>query len=89
MANPFNGRAVPIGGPATDIVPVVPNDSVDLADAAVALFISFGGDVVIETVRGSAPRTVTVGDQTLLPVGVTRVHATGTTATGIHAMVID
>ncbi len=57
MANPFNGRAVPIGGPATDIVPVVPNDSVDLADAAVALFISFGGDVVIETVRGSAPRT--------------------------------
>ncbi|SET86804.1 spike base protein, RCAP_Rcc01079 family [Oceanicella actignis] len=89
MANPFSGRAVPLAGPATDIVPVTPDDAVDLPDAAIALFVTVGGDVVIDTVRGGGPRTVTVADQTLLPVGVTRVRATGTTAAGIHALVID
>jgi len=29
-----------------------------------------------------------VGDQSILPVGVRRVRATGTTATGIHALVV-
>ncbi len=89
MANPFHGRAVPIGGPATDIVPVTPDDATDLPDAAIALFVTIGGDVVFDTVRGGGPRTVTVSDQTLLPVGIVRVRATGTTATGIHALVID
>ena len=89
MANPFHGRAVPIGGPATDIVPVIPDDANDLTDAAIALFVTTGGDLTIETVRGVGIRAVSVADQTLLPVGVTRVWATGTTATGIHALVID
>ncbi len=89
MANPFNGRAVPIGGPATDIVPVTPDDATDLPDAAIALYVTTGGDIAIDCVRGKATRIVTVGDQSLLPVGVTRVRATGTTATGIHALVID
>ena len=89
MANPFNGRAVPLGGPATDIVPVTPDDAADLPDAAIALYVTGGGDVAIDTVRGGASRTVTVADRSLLPVGVTRVRATGTTATGIHALVID
>ncbi|MEO0682352.1 MAG: hypothetical protein AAF192_18275 [Pseudomonadota bacterium] len=88
MANPFSGRAVPIGGPATDIVPVVADDATDLPHAALALFVETGGAVTFDTVSSDAPRTVTVADQTLLPVGVRRVHATGTTATGLHALVL-
>jgi len=88
MGNPFSGRAVPIGGPATDIVPVTPDDATDLPHAALALFVETGGALAIDTVSGDATRIVTVGDQTLLPVGARRVRATGTTATGVHALVL-
>jgi hypothetical protein len=39
-------------------------------------------------VGGDAPRTVSVAANMLLPVGVRRIRATGTTAAGIHALVI-
>lgn len=89
MANPFSGRVVPISGPATDLVPVTPSDSADLPDAAVALYVAGAGAVVIDTISGPAPRTVPVAANMLLPVGVRRVRATGTTATGIFALVIN
>ena len=87
MNNPFENRASSLSGPATDIVPVTPDDVTDMAEVAIALYIEIGGQISILTARNSA-RTVTVIDQTILPVGVRRVNATGTTATGIHAMVI-
>ena len=87
MNNPFENRASSLSGPATDIVPVIPDDVTDMADVAVALYIETGGQISFLTARNIA-RTVTVVDQTILPVGVRRVNATGTTATGIHAMVI-
>lgn len=89
MANPFSGRAVPISGPATDIVPVTPSDSADLPDVAVALYVSGAGTVVVDTISGATARTVPVAENMLLPVGVKRVRATGTTATGIFALVIN
>jgi hypothetical protein len=89
MANPFSGRAVSIGGPATDILPITPNDSTDLPDVAIALYVESGGVVVFDSVANSATRTVTVGDGAILPVGARRVRATGTTANGIHALVIS
>lgn len=51
------------------------------------LFIEIGGIIEIVTVRDET-RSVTVGDMMLLPVGVRRVLATGTTAQGIHALVV-
>ena len=88
MANPYNGRAVPLGGPATDIIAITPNDAADLPVVALALYIETGGIVVFDTLAGEAPRSVLVSDQMLLPVGARRVRATGTTATGLHALVI-
>lgn len=88
MVNPYHGRAVPLGGPATDIVAVVPNDSQDLPVPALALYVEGAGTVKIETLTGAQTRTVAVGDGMLLPVAVRRVRATGTTATGIHALVV-
>ncbi|WP_415182070.1 spike base protein, RCAP_Rcc01079 family [Phaeovulum sp.] len=87
MSNPFKSRAPSLNGPATDIVPVIPNDATDLATTAIALFIETAGALRIVTVGGQE-RVVNVDDFFLLPVGVTRVKQTGTTASGIHAMVL-
>ncbi|MCG7522708.1 hypothetical protein [Ruegeria sp. Ofav3-42] len=85
--NPFTNRASSLSGPARDIVPVVTSDTADLADVAIGLYVETGGSVVLTTVGGET-RTVQVASFSILPVGATRVHATGTTASGIHAMVL-
>ena len=88
MTNPFENRAPSLSGPATDILPVIPNDGANLAEIAVALYVETGGTLSLITARGGA-RSLTVADRSILPVGVRKVNATGTSATGIHAMVIS
>ena len=88
MKNPFENRALSLGGPASDLVPVVPSDTVELGQYAVALYVETGGTLSIETVAGGS-RSVTVADGMILPVGVRQVNATGTTAAGIHAFVVS
>ncbi len=87
MTNPFSNHVSSLSGPARDIVPVTPSDTTDLPDAAIGLYVETGGTVVLTSVRGQT-RTVDVADFSILPVGVLRVHTTGTTAVGIHAMVL-
>lgn len=87
MTNPFANRAASIQGPARDLLPVTPDNNTDLAQVAVALFVETGGTVSIVTVNGNT-RTVTLPDFSLLPVGATRVMATNTSASGIHALVL-
>lgn len=85
--NPFENRALSLNGPATDIVPVTPSDTIDLPDVAPAFYVETGGMVALTTVSGAA-RLVRVADFSILAVGVRRINATGTTATGIHALVV-
>jgi len=85
--NPFQNRALSLSGPFTDIVPVTPNDATDLTDVAVALYVETGGDVSVVTVAGQS-RLIAVPDFGILPIGVTRVNQTGTTATGLHALIL-
>ena len=87
MADPFENQAVPLSGPATDIVAVTPDDATDLADVAIGLYVGTGGDVAIDTWQGSTV-TVPVASWQILPVAVTRVRATGTTASQIFALTI-
>lgn len=87
MSNPFEARALPLGGPASDIRPITPDDGTDMPDVAAALYVETGGTVVLITAAG-AERSVSLPDFTLLPVGVRRVKATGTTASGLHALVL-
>ena len=87
MTNPFQSRAPSPGGPATDILAVTPDDATNLPDAAVALYGETGGKVSLVTARGQT-RTLRVADFTFLPVGARRVRATGTTAQGLHALVV-
>ena len=84
--NPFANRDPSPAGPATDILPVVPDDAADLPIVASALYVETGGALSLVTLRGEV-RTVAVGDRAILPVATRRVRASGTTATGIHALV--
>ncbi len=87
MINPFANRAASLQGPATDIQPVTPHDGDDLPVMAIALYIETGGTISLVTAAGEV-RQVELPDFAILPVGVRKVNATGTTATGIHAMVL-
>lgn len=90
MSNPFKGIGGHLHGLVYDLVPVTPNDSTDnvgTGNIAIGLYIETGGDVVFLTKDGTE-RTVTVPDFFYLISSVSRVKSTGTTATGIHALVV-
>ncbi len=87
MQNPFMHRTPSLSGPATDILPVTPDDSADLPRYALALYVQTGGALMLDTIEGTH-RSVQVADFSLLPIGTRRVRATGTTAQGIHALCI-
>ena len=87
MTNPFLNRTPPLSGPATDILPVTPDDVTELPHVALALYVETGGVVAFVTLHGET-RQVTVADFAILPVACRRVNATGTSASGIHAMVL-
>ncbi|MEL7466638.1 MAG: hypothetical protein AAFN79_21370 [Pseudomonadota bacterium] len=88
MSNPFNTRSTSLAGPGVDYAPVIPNDGADLPDVAVSLYVEIGGAVVFTSQKGQ-DRTVTLPDNGFLACGVRRVRATGTTAAGIHAIVVS
>lgn len=85
--NPFAHRARSFQGPATDAFPVTPIDATDLPIVAIALYVETGGTVVVDTVAGET-RSIAVADFSILPLCTTRVWCTGTTAAGIHALVL-
>lgn len=68
-------------------VAVTPSDSAALASPARALFVGGAGTLTIDTTGGETSvlfSSVPAGATIIL--GVTKVHATGTTATGIVAL---
>lgn len=62
---------------------VTPNDSTDLTYISKALWIGGAGNIVVTPAGGGSNVTYTVAAGTILPIQVTRVLATGTTATQI------
>jgi hypothetical protein len=90
MANPFHNRGPNEYGLVHDMVPITVSDSTDNLGAGnigVGLYIETGGDVTFLT-KDSVERTVTVPDNFYLTCSIKRVKSTGTTATGIHALVV-
>jgi len=87
MHNPFVGRTVPLSGPATDYLPVTPSDTTDLGTVAIGLYVETGGTLSVITLAGTT-RSISVPNNFTVPLAVTRVRATGTPATGIHAGVL-
>lgn len=83
----FDRFPLELSGPARDMIDVTPSDSVDIASEAIALYIETGGTISLVTSKGTT-KALTVPDFFILPLGATRVNATGTTATGISAFVV-
>jgi hypothetical protein len=86
MTDPFRNTAHNISGPARDYIPITPSDSNALGYVAMSLYCQGAGSVVVTTYAG-AVRTIVVPAFGWIICGVSKVHATGTTATGIHALV--
>jgi hypothetical protein len=78
----YAGRQSNLSDPASHAFAVTPSDGSDLSTWALALYVAGSGDVRVTTWGGE---TVTFAGVPagVLPVRVRRVHATGTTATGI------
>ncbi len=86
MSNPFEGKRGHLNGSVVDMLPVTPSNSTDLSSVGIGLYITGAGDVTFHNVDGVS-RTVTVPDNFYLICSVKRVLSTGTTATGIHALI--
>jgi len=90
MSNPFEGVSGQLNGSVYDMVPVTPADGSDnlgTGNIAIGLYITGEGNVAFHNKDGVA-RTVTVPANFYLICSIKRVLSTGTTATGIHALVL-
>lgn len=65
---------------AKDAIAITASDSTMIY--ADALFVGTGGDIAVTTYKGSSV-TLTVPDGAIIPLTVTKVKSTGTTASGI------
>lgn len=87
--NPNLGGNFGIGAPAMDLVPVTPSDSTDLVVTGRAIRCQPAGTA--GTLRFTAwngqIRNTSIAAGELLVVAVVRVHATGTTATGLEVAI--
>jgi hypothetical protein len=69
--------------PASTFEAVTPSDTVDLAAVTRGLWVGTAGDVVAISKAGNTATFKNIANGTLLPIRVSRVKATSTTATDI------
>lgn len=85
----MSGIGDAFGGPGTSLVSVTPSDSTDLTGAR-AIYVGGTGDVALKTIHGAsnsaAVTLAAVPVGTIIPIQITRVMSTGTTATNIVAI---
>lgn len=72
--------------PAQSAQPITPSDTTVLDDATRALFVSGAGNLTVLMMDGQQVTFTAVLAGTILPVRVTKVFQTGTTATNIVAL---
>jgi hypothetical protein len=87
MPDRFQYSTPSLSGPAAHAFSVTPNDASDLAETTRALYVGAAGSVAAVMASGATVTFASVPSGTTLPVRVTRVLATGTTATTILALV--
>ncbi len=80
MAENYAGRAGGLGAPARGGFAVTPSDTVDLPRETRALYVGMSGDLSLVMADGSSIVLGGIVAGSLVPVRVTRVKATNTTA---------
>jgi len=81
MSDPFENHATGLTSPARSAFEITPNDSTDLSSVTRALWVGTEGDVVVIMQSGDEVTFSTVSG--LLPIAVSRVKSTNTTASDI------
>ena len=85
MPDIFEDRTSGLESPGYDAATVTPSDSNDLAVTSRAIYVGTSGDLRVTAASGSVVTFVNVPEG-LLPMRVSRVHASGTTAADIVAV---
>jgi hypothetical protein len=87
MPDRFQYSTPSLSGPASHAFAVTPNDGADLAETTRALYVGTGGSVAAVMASGGTVTFASLASGTLLPVRISRVLATGTTASAILGLV--
>lgn len=82
----FSGYTASAAGPKNNAAAVTPSDTVDLSDVTTGLWVGGAGNVVVIMNGGQTVTFTGVPAGTLLPIRVSRVKATSTTATNMIAL---
>ena len=82
MTDSFRSHTRSLTSPPEHAASILPDDAADLAQVTRALYVGGGGDVAVR-IGGETAVFTGVPGGTLLPVRVSRVLASGTTASGI------
>lgn len=85
MVDTFQNQDSGIAGPFTHASAVTPHDANDLAFVTRAIWVGAAGNLVVTTLGGNQV-TFTGFGPGWLPGRIQRVHASGTTATGLVAV---
>lgn len=83
MSDFFNLESSGVSGPATHFPAITPSDSVPILGGTRALYVGVGGNVSVISAAGNTTTFANVATGTILPIRVTHVRSTGTTATNI------
>jgi hypothetical protein len=87
MPDRFQYSTPSLAGPAAHAFAVTPNDSTDLSETTRALYVGTAGSVAAVMASGASVTFGSIASGMVLPVRVTRVLATGTTASAILGLV--
>ena len=82
MTDRFETHALGLTSPATRAFAITPQDGSDLSQSVRALNVAVSGQVRVTTVEGDTA-DIHIAAGLAFPIRARRVHASGTTATGI------
>lgn len=87
MIDRFHESAASLSGPAAHAFAITPQDGADLAETIRAIYCGVGGDLAVQMLSGAVVTLRNVSPGHILPLRVTRVLQTGTTATDLVGLV--
>jgi hypothetical protein len=87
MTDRFEGREPHLAGPAQHGFAVTPHNTNLISETTRGLYVGGAGDLVLVFASGAQITVSSVPGGTVLPVRVTKVLATGTTATALVGLV--
>ena len=87
MLDRFAHSEASLSGPASTGFTVTPDDGADLPETTRAIYVGIGGNLAVQMLSGETLTLSNILPGSLLPLRVTRILATGTTAAAIAGLV--